>query len=71
MLDYVNEINFFCLLRVYMDNSSSTGICVHQTQVKCYIRKVYLGGIHPAGTYPSAFLVPFFGLLHIKEDLQN
>lgn len=51
--------NFSSLFRVYTDNLSFTGICVYQTGVKCYIRKVYLGGIYSAVTDPSTFSVIF------------
>ena len=60
MWDYVKERKLFLgLLRVYTDNLSFTGICVYPTRVKCYIRKVYLGGIYSAVTDPFPFSVTF------------
>lgn len=59
MWDYVKRENFPWLLRIYADNLSFTGICVYQTRVKCYIRKVYLGGIYSAVTDPFPFSVSF------------
>lgn len=55
----LNKGNFSCLLRVYTDNLSFTGIYVYQTRVKCYIRKVYLGGMYSAVTDPFALSVTF------------